>query len=257
MEKCLELLHKIAAPLTFAAGDSYRRLPLIRDMENTIKTLAEKLSYEIARTSSLPGGKSDLTDVVNKFAETFVGFDQLPLDQKASQIEQGLPLIAAMERLFTQASPESPINPAADHQKKAPDLAPGVCFARLSLPIGSLKGVGPKTAHLLERKGLQTIEDLIYFLPRRYEDRRYPVTISQAQIGVRETITGTVTLAEIRYYGKRPVFEVTIVDSTGLLKAKWFKGKPAYLRDIFKAGSCVIFTGETGQYQLLNNGPFR
>ncbi|MDP2725137.1 MAG: hypothetical protein Q8O44_02570, partial [Syntrophales bacterium] len=107
-----------------------------------------------------------------------------------------------------------------------------------------------KTAALLEKKGLLKIEDLIYFLPRRYEDRRFPVNISQARVGVRETITGTVTQSEIKFYGKRPVFEATIEDGTGFLKAKWFKGGPAYLRQIFKKGNRVIFTGETGLYSM-------
>ena len=43
---------------------------------------------------------------------------------------------------------------------------------RLSTPIQYVKGVGPKLSKILERKGIQTVEDALYFLPRAYEDRR-------------------------------------------------------------------------------------
>ena len=123
-------------------------------------------------------------------------------------------------------------------------------FNKLALPLSSMKGVGPKTARQLEKKGLRTIEDLLYFLPRRYEDRRYPVNIAQARVGVKEITTGSVLSSEIKYYGKRPVFEVTVNDGTGLLIGKWFKGRPAYLFQVFRKGTRVIFSGEVGQFSL-------
>ena len=43
---------------------------------------------------------------------------------------------------------------------------------KLSLPLSALKGVGPRRSALLERLGLRTLEDLLFFFPRRYEDRR-------------------------------------------------------------------------------------
>ena len=42
----------------------------------------------------------------------------------------------------------------------------------LSTPIQFMKGVGPKLAGVLKKKGIETVEDALYFLPRKYEDRR-------------------------------------------------------------------------------------
>ena len=53
----------------------------------------------------------------------------------------------------------------------------------LQTPLRFLKGVGPKRADELEKFGLQSVEDLLYHLPFRYEDRRQIKKISDATIG--------------------------------------------------------------------------
>jgi ATP-dependent DNA helicase RecG len=108
--------------------------------------------------------------------------------------------------------------------------------------------VGPKISALLEKKGLKTVEDLLYFIPRRYEDRRTVKDIKSASFGARETVIGNVEQIGTRFYGRRRVYEVTIDDGTGVLTAKWFKGNHAYLRKIFKKGMRVIMTGEVSSY---------
>ena len=254
MDKCLEILEKIAAPLNFAAGDNYRRLPLIRDLERTMRTLAERLGEEMSRLCPPEGGRIGATgrEIIHKFEEIFTDFDRLPLDGKAKKIARSFLLIQEIKKIITQTRPDTPSGDAkVNNTEVFTDLTHArLCFEKLDSPLLSVKGVGLKTSRLLEKKGLIKIEDLLYFLPRRYEDRRFPVNIAQAKVGVRETITGTVTHTEIKFYGKRPVFEATIEDGTGSLKAKWFKGNPAYLREIFKKETRVIFTGETGQYLL-------
>jgi len=252
MNKCLEILDKIALPLTFAAQDDYRCLPLMRDMEKTMKTLAERLRQEISLISFPEDRESGMrmAESLKNFDAIFTGFDQASLEAKVKGVATSLSLIQGIERIITHALPAHPA-PEAGNNSAFPEINYArTCFERLALPVLSVKGVGAKTAALLEKKGLLKIEDLIYFLPRRYEDRRFPVNISQARVGVRETITGTVTQSEIKFYGKRPVFEATIEDGTGFLKAKWFKGSSAYLRQIFKKGNRVIFTGETGLYSM-------
>ena len=84
MNKCLEILDKIALPLTFAAQDDYRRLPLMRDMEKTMKTLAERLRQEIALISFPEGQESGMrmAESLKNFDAIFTGFDQASLEAK-------------------------------------------------------------------------------------------------------------------------------------------------------------------------------
>jgi ATP-dependent DNA helicase RecG len=119
------------------------------------------------------------------------------------------------------------------------------CFEKLAQPVQYVKGVGPKMAKLLERKGIRTVEDLLYFLPRRYEDRRQIEPVSELQVGGRATVLGKVESAGMRYYRKARVFEVRVNDGSGSLTAKWFHGRDAYLQRAFQTGRQVILTGET------------
>jgi ATP-dependent DNA helicase RecG len=117
---------------------------------------------------------------------------------------------------------------------------------RLLTPIQYVKGIGPKLAKVLGKKGIQTVEDAIYFLPRCYEDRRNLRPISELRTGRQETGFGEVLLSGVVFYQnrKRRVFEVAVGDGTGVIRLKWFRGNERYLRDRFRKGRKMIFSGE-------------
>ncbi len=117
---------------------------------------------------------------------------------------------------------------------------------RLQTPIQYVKGVGPKLAKLLEKKGILTVEDALYFLPRCYEDRTDLKKISELQAGRKETGLGEILLSGVAFYQnkRKRVFEVVVGDGSGSLTLKWFRGNERYLRERFKKGRQIIFSGE-------------
>ncbi len=117
---------------------------------------------------------------------------------------------------------------------------------RLQTPIQYVKGVGPKLAKLLEKKGILTIEDALYFLPRCYEDRTDLKKISELKAGRKETGLGEILLSGVAFYQNRRkrIFEVVVGDGSGSLTLKWFRGNERYLRERFKKGRQIIFSGE-------------
>jgi ATP-dependent DNA helicase RecG len=117
---------------------------------------------------------------------------------------------------------------------------------RLLTPIQYVKGVGPKLAKLFEKKGILTVEDALYFLPRCYEDRRNLKKISELKAGRKETGFGQILLSGVAFYQnkKKRVFEVVVGDGSGTITLKWFRGNERYLRDRFKKGRQLIFSGE-------------
>ncbi|MGD0917693.1 MAG: ATP-dependent DNA helicase RecG [Thermodesulfobacteriota bacterium] len=120
------------------------------------------------------------------------------------------------------------------------------CRDRLLTPIQDVKGVGPKLRRLLDKKGIRTVEDALYYLPRCYEDRRNLRPISELRIGRKETGFGEILLSRVAFYQNRRkrVFESVVGDGSGVIRLKWFHGYERYLRDRFRKGRKLIFSGE-------------
>jgi ATP-dependent DNA helicase RecG len=119
-------------------------------------------------------------------------------------------------------------------------------------PLQYIKGVGPKRAVLLEKLGLKTIEDCLFFLPFRYEDRTLVKKISELVAGERVTFLGEVVFAGVSHIGRRKkIFEALIKDETGTVAAKWFRFNESYMLGKYPIGSKVILSGkpELSRYQ--------
>jgi ATP-dependent DNA helicase RecG len=93
--------------------------------------------------------------------------------------------------------------------------------SNLSSPLTVLSGVGPALATKLERLDLYRVEDLLFLLPLRYEDRTQLVRIGSLQPGQRCLVSGQVLLAETVYRGRRNLL-VRIGDGTGQLTLRFF-----------------------------------
>lgn len=88
-------------------------------------------------------------------------------------------------------------------------------------PLTALKGVGPALAAKLEKLGLDRVEDLLFLLPLRYEDRTQLVKIGSLVAGTRCLVMGEVLLSEVAFRGRRNLL-VRIGDGTGQLTLRFF-----------------------------------
>lgn len=89
------------------------------------------------------------------------------------------------------------------------------------IAVSTLKGVGPSMASKLEKVGLHTLQDLLFHLPLRYEDRTRITTIRDCVPGIFTNIIGEVTNNQI-IQGKRRMMMVTINDGTGIINLRFF-----------------------------------
>jgi ATP-dependent DNA helicase RecG len=115
--------------------------------------------------------------------------------------------------------------------------------------IQYVKGVGPKLATLLKKKGIATVEDAFYFLPRTYEDRTKNIQIKDIKPLEYALFRGSVIdidLVNIRR--GRKIFSVTVGDSTGRIQCKWFNFNERYMRTFIKPGSEVFVSGNVTIY---------
>lgn len=90
-----------------------------------------------------------------------------------------------------------------------------------TLPITQLKGVGAKVAEKLAKIGLNTVQDVLFHLPSRYEDRTRIYTIGDCRPFTHVSILGEVMSADIQY-GKKRMLVVKLSDGTGTITLRFF-----------------------------------
>ena len=132
----------------------------------------------------------------------------------------------------------------------------------LSTPVNSVKRIGPRIAAGLAERGILTIEDLLYHLPFRYEDRLHPKPLSLYNPGDMASLIGEVRGTTLLRTRSGPLFEMTVgitppdpesdAAMQGLLsapspildtiKCMWFHG--TYLKDKFKPGQKIALYGK-------------
>jgi ATP-dependent DNA helicase RecG len=111
-----------------------------------------------------------------------------------------------------------------------------------STPVQYIKGVGPRLAEVLAAKGLATVDDLLHYLPFRYEDRLNPRSVAELRAGEMATV-----IAEVRNSGlfrtrRMPIFQLTVGQGRTRLKCIWFNA--TYLQDRFQPGQMLALYGK-------------
>ena len=114
-----------------------------------------------------------------------------------------------------------------------------------STSVQYVKGIGPKLAELLAAKGIQTLDDLLHYLPFRYEDRLNPRGISELRAGEMATVIAEVRTSGLFRTRRMPIFQMTAGQGRTRLKCIWFNA--TYLRDRFKPGQIVALYGKVEQ----------
>jgi ATP-dependent DNA helicase RecG len=124
----------------------------------------------------------------------------------------------------------------------------------LSTPVQYVKGIGPRVAEVLASKGIQTVDDLLHYLPFRYEDRLNPRGIAELRPGEMATLIAEVRTSGLFRTSRMPIFQMTAGQGRARVKCLWFNG--TYLKDRFKPGQMVALYGKVevdrnGQMQIV------
>jgi ATP-dependent DNA helicase RecG len=129
--------------------------------------------------------------------------------------------------------------------------------AALEAPLTAIDGIGPKSAKTLHKLDLETLEDLLWHLPRRYDDYSQLKTINRLWYGEEVTVIGTVEDVSIRSVknGRMKLVEVVISDGTGALRVTWFN--QPWIADRLRPGKPIVISGKIDQYlgRLTMNNP--
>ena len=112
----------------------------------------------------------------------------------------------------------------------------------LTTPVKFVKRVGERVGAALAERGVETVEDLLYHLPFRYEDRLNPQPMAELVTGTMASVIGEVRGSVLLRTRAGPIFEMTLGQGLGTVKCMWFHG--AYLKDRFKLGQTVAVYGK-------------
>jgi ATP-dependent DNA helicase RecG len=136
------------------------------------------------------------------------------------------------------AVPDSPEMALRYHQKA---MQPPHKLS-LDTQLQWVKGIGPRIAESLKRKGIERVEDLLYRMPFRYEDRLHPVLFSELRAGEMASVIGEVRGSALLSTSRMPIFELIVGQNLQTLKCMWFHG--AYLKDKYQPGQWVAVYGK-------------
>ena len=121
----------------------------------------------------------------------------------------------------------------------------------LAAPIEEVKGIGPKTAEVLNKAGIFMLRDLVYHLPRDYENFQQAQNIAELKPG-KVTVKARVVEISTRRIRRFTLTEATLRDRSGAIKAIWFN--QPYRAKQFDESKEYYFTGtmelKYGHYQI-------
>ena len=183
--------------------------------------------------------------------------EDLPLDletERKARAREGLEEIARVREVLGGATSAESLSPA---RYRRSDQGIGPTLELLSRPVQFVKGVGPRRAAELARFGLGSLEDLLYHLPFRYEDRRELRPIAGLHPG--EEATCVATLGAVREKrvgrGRRRILEGFASDGTGVLALTWFN-RIQWFTSRLATGQRVVLHGKVeggfGRRQMVH-----
>lgn len=121
-------------------------------------------------------------------------------------------------------------------------------FLHLDSPVQYIKGIGPKRALYFSKIGVESVQDLMRLVPRRYVDYSTVMRIRDVRINDDATVIGTIQAIEARRTRKRMnLMTIQLRDSTGSIVVKWFN-RPD-LRKRFNTGDSLLVSGKVTFYR--------
>lgn len=168
-------------------------------------------------------------------------FSRLDMDSDYGGGPRG-PVKADIPAPVRLARPPRQPRPQIDPERAA-DILRG-----LSAPVDKIKGVGPKLVQMLGKMGIATVNDLLFYLPRRYDDYTRLVPIRRLQPDTLATVLGTVRFAELRIgKGGRKDFFIVVDDGTGTMDVTFFG--MFYLERQIRTGQQLVLRGKSSIFR--------
>jgi ATP-dependent DNA helicase RecG len=231
------VVQALERPLTYLASDDFRRAG-----ETTLPL--DAIAERIARARA--AGAAALDPVLGELADIVAALRAREGDAAT--------LLRRAHGLLLRLRPAVAVEGWREYH--ATERAPDAALAALAAPASAIRAVGPKRSGELARFGLKTVEDVLYHLPFRYEDRRVVTPMRLLEVGIDAGTVGTVASVREGRVGRarRPILEVVLTDGPSALQLVWWN-QLAYFRTRFVEGRRLLVHGRVEA--SLGVGPLR
>ncbi len=193
--------------------------------------------------------------VAEAVPETAVETAAEPVSEVATAVSAEVAAAAAAaDAVATTEAPLPVAAPVPAAQPKEPTVQPDP--VGLAQSVITLKGVGPALRDQLNKLGVETILDMLYLFPRRYDDYSLMKSIKELRFNDQATIIGTIWETRARRLRTNQVIVQSVIsDGTGNIQAQWFN--QPWLAEKLKGGTQIVLSGKVDQYlgRLIMTNP--
>jgi len=226
------------------------RQETLKDLWSSLGAELPNLSIHDAPALVKPNALTkEIAESKDRASSTLVATEAQPISETTGIEAQRPPSQPPSTHL---PQPETIRAPKSD-QLAEPEEPP----AALEAPLTTIAGIGPKSAKTLRKLNLETLGDLLWHLPRRYDDYSQLKTINRLWYGEEVTVIGTVEDVQVRTVrsGRMKLVEAVISDGTGALRVTWFN--QPWINDRLRPGRPIVLSGKVDQYlgRLTMNNP--
>lgn len=250
-------LDRVSRPIDFASRDAFAHLP-------TVKNLSRFVSSQVIQALSDRVYPRPIETALLRLRELFVEDRQsLPATEQQRRLREASTILSTL-----RAAAQNPAHAWNEPQgvPASPPKQSGTLSNDLwKVPIRFVKGVGPQRTALLNRMGIATVEDALWAVPWRYEDRSIITPIGALAVGVQASICGTIIRSKAKRARRRrlAILDVTLEDQSGDVQVVFFN--QPFLEQLLTEGTRVMMTGrvvvgargwidrrmEVSQYEVL------
>lgn len=228
-----EILQKLLKPLGIEKKAGYNNSSVFGGFDNYILQWLDRLA-ELSSDEQVLGLIADLKEV-------FVDYSRVQITERQKKLTAGQELFNSLSNLIQEETAE------AESMQRLPPI--------WQKSIRYVKGVGKKRAKKLARLEIDTLRDMLFYIPRDYRDWSKNLSIIELSPGSEVTVTGQVVdSTELRPRKGLTIIKVIISDNTGRLAGVWFN--QSYIKQKFKPGKAVAFSGEVkreyGELQITH-----
>ena len=230
-----EWLDRVARPIEFASRDDCAHIGTVANLGPFVST---QILAELRRTVHSKTIEARLISL----RDLFVGFQPtLPIAEQRQRLQAaGVLLHAIREAIISCSVPTRQQSRPVELESHGSVPRTGDLW---KIPIRFAKGVGPKRTDVLQRLGIETVEDALWTIPWRYEDRSVITPIGKLVPGMIASVCGRVGKCTTKRTRNRrlSLVEVGVEDQTGRMQVVFFN--QPYVADLLPVGTQVMMSG--------------